>query len=141
MRNYLSLIFILLTFFNSLSLYAHETVTEVKAFEEELVIYFQVDSTEIDSKYFDILKEHADYLRNSDNRMLIIEGHTDQRGTREYNSAKGERMAKAVKSHLESLGVDSSRITTLSYGEEKPVCIGDSDKEMAANRRAVLVYQ
>jgi peptidoglycan-associated lipoprotein len=141
MRNYLSLIFILLTFFNSLSLYAHETVTEVKAFEEELVIYFQVDSTEIDSKYFDILKEHADYLRNSDNRMLIIEGHTDQRGTREYNSAKGERMAKAVKSHLESLGVDSSRITTLSYGEEKPASIGDSDQDMAANRRAVLVYQ
>lgn len=141
MKNYPFLIFIALAFFFNPSLLAVEKLPEVKPFNEELTIYFKADSTKIDDKYFDILKEHADYMKCNKDRMLTIEGHTDQLGTREYNSAKGERLAKAVKLHLVSLGVDASRITTVSYGEEKPASLGDSEENLAANRRAVLVYQ
>jgi peptidoglycan-associated lipoprotein len=70
---------------------------------------------------------------------VTVEGHADERGTREYNLALGERRSNAAKNYLASLGVDSSRITTISYGKERPVALGSDEQAWAQNRRAVTV--
>jgi peptidoglycan-associated lipoprotein len=72
-------------------------------------------------------------------KRITIEGHADERGTREYNLALGERRANAAKNYLVSLGIDAGRITTVSYGKEKPVALGSDEASWAQNRRAVTV--
>ena len=72
---------------------------------------------------------------------MVIEGHTDQRGTPEYNIALGERRAQAVETYLMNAGVSSSQISTVSYGEEKPAVMGSTEYAMAQNRRGIVVYQ
>ncbi|MGY5453452.1 peptidoglycan-associated lipoprotein Pal [Agarivorans sp. MS3-6] len=104
------------------------------------VVYFEFDRSDIRDEFAEILEAHASYLRDNPSVTMLIEGHTDERGTPEYNIALGERRGKAVSKYLQSLGVLASQISIVSYGEEKPVDNSHTDAAMAKNRRAVLVY-
>ena len=85
------------------------------------------------------LLKHATWLRANPNVRETLEGHCDERGTRDYNLALGERRANAAKNYLASLGVDASRIQTVSYGKERPSALGSDEQSWAQNRRAVTV--
>ena len=99
-------------------------------------IYFDFDKYEIRPGDALILEENAKWLKASADTVVLIEGHCDERGTNEYNLALGERRAKATQNYLVSLGIAASRITTISYGEERPVCTERAESCWAQNRRA-----
>jgi peptidoglycan-associated lipoprotein len=103
-------------------------------------IYFEFDESTIRTEYIDVLRAHADYLNKNRNVLLLIEGHADERGSREYNIALGERRVNAVRNFLEAEGVDRAQINGISYGEERPAVTGNDEAAWAENRRAVLVY-
>ena len=103
------------------------------------VIYFDTDRFNIDSADAAALQTQAQYLARYPSITITIEGHADERGTREYNLALGERRANAAKNYLVSLGVDTNRIRTVSYGKERPVALGSDERSWAQNRRAVSV--
>jgi peptidoglycan-associated lipoprotein len=103
-------------------------------------VYFDFDQSTIRSEFVDVLRAHAAYLNTNRSTGVLIEGHADERGSREYNVALGERRANAVRSFLEAEGVDSGQINTISYGEERPVSLGHDEVSWAENRRGVLVY-
>ncbi|KFZ37323.1 lipoprotein [Shewanella mangrovi] len=107
---------------------------------QDNVIYFDFDRSEIRPDYAKMLEAHADYLTNHPNVRVLIEGHTDERGTPEYNIALGERRAKAVAKYMQGLGVLPSQMSIVSYGEEKPADLTHSEEGESKNRRAVLVY-
>ena len=100
-------------------------------------VYFAYDRTEISSEAQQILQRQADWLRRYPNVAVTIEGHCDERGTREYNLALGERRAQAVKNVLVALRIPQSRISTISYGKERPVIPISDDQSYAQNRRGV----
>jgi peptidoglycan-associated lipoprotein len=102
-------------------------------------VLFAYDSSEIDGTAQDILRKEAAWLQKNGGVRINIEGHCDERGTREYNLALGDRRAEAVKSYLVSLGVNGGRINTISYGKERPDAVGSDDSSYAANRRGVTV--
>ncbi len=104
------------------------------------VIYFDYDRSEILPQFVDILRAHASYLSGDPNARLMLEGHTDERGTREYNLALGDQRADAVRRFLLAEGAGGSQIETMSYGEEKPADPGHYDAAWAINRRVELVY-
>ncbi|WPL10953.1 MULTISPECIES: peptidoglycan-associated lipoprotein Pal [Thiorhodovibrio] len=104
------------------------------------VIYFSYDAAAVDPKYANLLRAHADYLARNGDASVVLEGHTDERGTREYNLALGERRAEAVRSFLMAEGVPAQKIRTLSYGEERPAEIGSGDRAYSLSRRVELVY-
>jgi peptidoglycan-associated lipoprotein len=103
------------------------------------VIYFDTDTFNIDSQDQAALRTQAQYLTQYANVRATVEGHADERGTRDYNLALGERRANAAKNYLVSLGIAANRITTVSYGEERPAATGSSESAWAQNRRAVTV--
>jgi peptidoglycan-associated lipoprotein len=102
-------------------------------------IYFDTDRYNIDSADIAALQSQAQWLLKYPNKRATIEGHCDERGTREYNLALGERRANAAKNYLVSLGVDASRLSTVSYGKERPIALGSNEEAWAQNRRAVTV--
>ena len=93
----------------------------------------------IDGESQGILRSQAQWLARYAGKSITIEGHCDERGTREYNLALGERRANAAKNYLISLGVDGGRIQTVSYGKERPVALGSDEAAWAKNRRAVTI--
>ncbi len=103
------------------------------------VIYFDTDRYNIDSQDQVALQAQAQYLLQYSNARATIEGHADERGTREYNLALGERRANAAKNYLVSLGVPTTRLNTVSYGKERPAAVGATEQAWAQNRRAVTV--
>ena len=103
--------------------------------------YFEFDQARLSERDLRVLAMHAEYLRDFRNRSVLIEGHCDERGTREYNLALGERRAQAVQQYLSSAGVRSSQIEIVSYGEERPVDTGSTESAYAKNRRAEMVYR
>ncbi len=103
------------------------------------VIYFDTDRFNIDSADAAALQTQAQYLARYPQIRVTVEGHADERGTREYNLALGERRANAAKNYLVGLGVDASRVATVSYGKERPVALGSDEASWAQNRRAVSV--
>ena len=103
------------------------------------VIYFDFDDYTIRSEYHPVLRAHAQKLASS-SKNITIEGHADERGTREYNIGLGERRANAIKRFLVAEGVAYSQISTISYGEENPAAYGHDEDSWAKNRRAVLDY-
>lgn len=105
----------------------------------QTVIYFDTDRYDVDSADQAALRTQAQYLQQYPNLTVTVEGHADERGTREYNLALGERRATAAKNYLVSLGIPEARIRTLSYGKERPVALGSSESAWAQNRRAVTV--
>ncbi|RVQ69722.1 peptidoglycan-associated lipoprotein Pal [Croceicoccus ponticola] len=102
-------------------------------------VYFDTDESNIDSADMATLQSQAQWLMQFTNKRITIEGHCDERGTREYNLALGERRANAAKNYLVGLGIDASRISTLSYGKERPKAMGSNEGAWAQNRRAVTV--
>jgi peptidoglycan-associated lipoprotein len=102
-------------------------------------IYFDTDRFNIDSQDAAALQAQAQYFARYPQITFTIEGHADERGTREYNIALGEKRATAAKNFLSSLGVDPGRIAVVSYGKERPVALGSDEGSWARNRRAASV--
>ena len=103
------------------------------------VIYFDTDRFNIDSSDATALQAQAQYFARYPQLSFTIEGHADERGTREYNLALGERRANSAKNYLVSLGVSPDRIRTVSYGKERPVAMASTPEAWAQNRRAASV--
>ncbi|MBL27079.1 MAG: peptidoglycan-associated lipoprotein [Rhodospirillaceae bacterium] len=114
---------------------------------EELVqnvgdrVFYDFDSAVIRRDGEATLQRQAQWLRANPGVSIIIEGHADERGTREYNLALGDRRATAAKNYLVSLGVDPGRITTISYGKERPIATGHTEQAWAQNRVAVTLIR
>jgi peptidoglycan-associated lipoprotein len=104
------------------------------------VVYFDFDSSAIRDDALPIIQAHADYLANNTQVSFTLEGHADERGTREYNLALGERRADAVRRLLIANGVSPAQVRVVSYGEERPAVLGHDESAWSLNRRAELVY-
>jgi peptidoglycan-associated lipoprotein len=104
-------------------------------------IYFDYDSNVVKDEYKPLVSAHAKYLSGARAQKMTIQGNTDERGSREYNIALGQRRADAVKQMMTLLGAPASQIETVSFGEEKPRAQGNSEQSYAENRRADIVYQ
>ena len=102
-------------------------------------IFFDTDQSDVDVQDQATLQSQAVWLGRYPQKRVTVEGHADERGTREYNLALGERRANAAKNALAALGIDASRITTISYGKERPDATGSDEEAYARNRRAVTV--
>ncbi len=102
-------------------------------------VFFNYDSSELDADALELLQDQVAWLKQYSDVAVIIEGHCDERGTREYNLALGEKRAQSVKNYLISLGISSNRVSTISYGKERPAVIGSNDGAWAQNRRSVTI--
>jgi peptidoglycan-associated lipoprotein len=103
-------------------------------------VYFEFDSSEIKGDGTDIVAAHAKYLASNAGARVRLEGHTDERGSREYNIGLGERRAQAVRRALLLQGAADAQISTVSYGEERPAAAGHDETAWAKNRRVEIVY-
>lgn len=104
-------------------------------------VYFEFDSAVLTSDSQAMLKKKAGWMKANSGTRAVIEGHCDERGTSEYNLALGDRRAESAKTFLVNLGISASRMTTISYGEEKPMDTGSSESAYAKNRRAHFVLK
>ena len=117
----------------------------VSGSQEDLIVnvgdrvFFGYDSSDLDSDALELLQDQVAWLKQNSNVSVTIEGHCDERGTREYNLALGEKRAQAVKNYLIGLGVDPDRVSTISYGKERPAVVGSNDGAWAQNRRSVTL--
>ena len=102
-------------------------------------IFFDLDQYNVDAQDQTTLQSQAQWLARYPAVRVTLEGHADERGTRDYNIALGERRANAAKNYLASLGVDPNRIQVISYGKERPAALGSNEEAWAQNRRAVTV--
>ncbi|MEO6081358.1 MAG: peptidoglycan-associated lipoprotein Pal [Steroidobacteraceae bacterium] len=107
---------------------------------EGMVIYFEYDSSLIKPEVLPLLASHARYLNRFRNTVARLEGHTDERGSREYNIGLGERRAQAVRKALELQGVAGTQLGTVSYGEERPAALGSNEGSYSRNRRVEIHY-
>lgn len=104
-------------------------------------VFFGFDRYDLSNEAQATLRAQAEWLREFPAVNVTIEGHADERGTREYNLALGERRANSVKNYLTALGIDASRIEVVSYGKERPAVIGNNEEAWAQNRRGVMVVR
>ncbi len=104
------------------------------------VVYFEFDRAEVLPEYRDMLAAHAKFLASNPNQRVTLEGHADERGTREYNIGLGERRAKSVRDFMGLRGAPGSQSETVSYGEERPMMDGHDESAWSKNRRVELVY-
>ncbi len=104
-------------------------------------VYFDFDNATLDYPAQELLKQKAMWLRDFPEANVVIEGHCDDRGTNAYNLALGERRAESAKAFLVNLGISDARLTTISYGEEKPLDMGQNEEAWAKNRRAAFVLE
>ncbi|MBE0402987.1 18K peptidoglycan-associated outer membrane lipoprotein; Peptidoglycan-associated lipoprotein precursor; Outer membrane protein P6; OmpA/MotB precursor [Halomonas citrativorans] len=107
---------------------------------EVRTIYFDYDRDTIKSEYESAVMAHVRYLRANPSAQVVLQGHTDERGTREYNMALGERRARAVQRFMNIQGVSPSQMTVVSYGEERPAVSGHNENAYGQNRRVVFNY-
>jgi peptidoglycan-associated lipoprotein len=108
---------------------------------DELVIYFEFDRSDVPAQYNEILNAHARYLASNPNAQVRLEGHADERGSREYNIGLGERRAQAVRRVLMLQGASADQLSTVSYGEERPAALGSDEEAYRLNRRVEIVYR
>ena len=108
---------------------------------ETTVIFFDYDSSEVRSDFNDVLAAHASYLAANPNVSVRLEGHADERGSREYNIGLGESRAQAVRRILVLQAVDASQVTTVSFGEDRPAMFGSTEEAWERNRRVEIVYR
>ena len=108
--------------------------------QQKSIVYFDFDSSEIRAEYVPVVAAHAAYLVKFPTGRVRLEGHTDEKGSREYNIGLGERRAQTVRRALMLQGVAEAQITTVSYGEERPAVEGSDDAANAQNRRVELVH-
>lgn len=123
---------------------AQKREQEALAVKEEFVnenIYFGFDSATLEPEAQEILRKKARWLEDNPDAMIVIEGHCDNRGTEAYNLALGERRAESAKAFLANLGIDVTKIMTISYGEERPLDPDDTEDAWIRNRRASFVFQ
>jgi peptidoglycan-associated lipoprotein len=104
------------------------------------VIYFDYDSSTVRAEFSGTISAHAGYLAANPSTNVTLEGHADERGSREYNLALGERRALSVRRQLVLLGASAGQVKTVSYGEERPVVDGHDEESYALNRRVELIY-
>ena len=107
----------------------------------ETVFYFDFDKSIVRPESREALAKHAEFLVSNPDARVVLEGHADERGTREYNMALGERRAKAISRYLTIQGVAASQIETVSFGEEVPVAFGHDDNAWQLNRRVEVRYE
>ena len=117
----------------------------VSGSQEDLIVnvgdrvFFGYDSSDLDSDALELLQDQVAWLKQNSDVTVTIEGHCDERGTREYNLALGEKRAQAVKNYLIGLGINPDRVSTISYGKERPAVVGSNDGAWAQNRRSVTL--
>ena len=104
------------------------------------VVYFDLDQDALKPEFQAIMGCHAKYLRDRPSSRITLEGHADERGSREYNLGLGERRGNAVNSALQANGGSASQLTVVSYGEERPVATGSDEASWSQNRRVEIVY-
>ena len=104
-------------------------------------IFFEYDSSQVKQEYIQVISAHAQYLVAHPGRRMVLEGHADERGSREYNIALGEQRGNAIARMMAGQGVSRSQLEVVSYGEEKPTVDGHSSEVWQQNRRVELVYQ
>jgi len=121
--------------------YEENAINDPKNVLSQKVIYFAFDSNTVPDSDVELVKHHGKYLSFNPNASVRLEGHADERGTREYNVALAERRAEAVKQLMLYEGAGNNQITVISYGEEKPVSFGHDEESMSLNRRVEIVYQ
>jgi peptidoglycan-associated lipoprotein len=119
---------------------AEQMRQKMEALRRENTVYFDFDKATIRPEFAEVLQAHGEFLRANPSVRVTVEGHTDERGTPEYNIALGERRALSVVQYLQNLGVSAGQLSTVSYGEEKPAVRETNEAAYAKNRRAVLVY-
>lgn len=107
----------------------------------ERIVYFDFDSFVVKEEYRGVIEVNARHLMSERQRAATIEGHTDERGGREYNLALGQKRAEAVKRQLTLLGVQETQLEAVSYGKERPAVTGSNEEAWARNRRAEVVYR
>lgn len=115
-------------------------VDQAPAPADSRLVYFDYDSFVIKPEFQAVIAAHARFLRAQPTRKVAIEGHTDERGGREYNLALGQKRAEAVRDALSILGVPSGQMEAVSFGKEKPVVLGSEEAAFAKNRRAEIRY-
>lgn len=120
-----------------------ETVVEEPemAVPEQTVVYFEFDSFALDSESRAILDEHVAYMRENSDAVVVLEGHTDERGSAEYNLALGENRAKSVQDYMNLRGTDNSQMYVTSFGEMNPAVAESNEEAWAQNRRVEIKYQ
>jgi peptidoglycan-associated lipoprotein len=107
----------------------------------ELVVYFNYDQFDVRNEFNELLAAHGQFLAANPNAQLRLEGHADERGSREYNIGLGERRAQAVRRILLLQGASANQLNTVSYGEERPAALGSDEEAWTLNRRVELVYR
>lgn len=117
-----------------------DEITRMQELLETRSVYFAYDDSAVTDEAKEVLSAHAQRIQTLPNTMVVLEGHADERGTREYNLALGDRRAESVKRLLAVLGVDVSRISTLSLGEEAPAELGHDEESYRLNRRVDILY-
>jgi len=121
--------------------YTENAINDANNVLFEKVVYFSFDSNAVAEDFIELVKHHGKYLSFNTNASVRLEGHADERGTREYNIALAEQRALAVKQLMLFEGAGKDQISIISYGEEKPVAFGHDDESMSLNRRVEIVYQ
>jgi peptidoglycan-associated lipoprotein len=107
----------------------------------ERVVYFAYDSADLEDASLEVIKQHGRYLADNPGEKVRLEGHTDERGSREYNIGLGERRAVSVQSALLVQGASIDQLLTVSYGEERPAALGSDESTYSQNRRVEIVYE
>lgn len=120
--------------------YEAGAINDANSVLAERVIYFDFDSSTVNDESVELIKHHGNYLSANPGASVRVEGHTDERGTREYNVALADRRAQSVERLLMFQGAGSDQITIISYGEEKPARLGHDETAWSMNRRVELVY-
>jgi peptidoglycan-associated lipoprotein len=120
---------------------AKERIESERSMFENDDIYYEFDSVRLSPEAQEILTQKAAWLRKNPRARITIEGHCDDRGTNEYNLALGEGRAQSASAYLVDLGIKESRLTTISYGEERPIATGQNEETWARNRRAHFVIE
>ena len=124
-----------------------ETTGPVPGSQEDLVInvgdrvFFDFDRSDLRPDAIEQLNRQADWMKSNPTVTVVLQGHADERGTREYNLALGDRRASSAKQYLESMGIGGGRIDSISYGKERPEVLGSNEAAWAQNRRAVMVVK
>ena len=125
--------------------YTSDDAGIVPGSQEDLIVnvgdrvFFDYDSFDLDADSQELLHDQAAWMKQYSDVSTTIEGHCDERGTREYNLALGEKRAQAVKNYLVTLGISSSRLSTISYGKERPAVVGSNEGAWNQNRRSVTI--
>jgi peptidoglycan-associated lipoprotein len=117
------------------------SLTDPNSILSKRLIFFDFDSNQVKEEFRPLVAAHAKYVSQNGKAKMVIQGHTDERGSREYNLALGQRRADAVKQMMAVLGAEGARVESVSFGEEKPRAQGATESAYSENRRAEIVYQ